>query len=406
MKIKGFLFALTALAVMSGCNDDEGGDKMSTLTPEEHKANLEQSGLNVVNQLESMSDLGAVKVMLDFNDLMETTDYSNDGVAGVIKPILALNEGASVAFVLKASTIDESSLSQLFDDEAGIYTYNAEYGTWDKTVSDDEITYHFPTSGSVENNATLSFTNFEFITTDNVDIAEVSNELPTLFDAELTVDEVSLITFTFNAAYDADGIPTSVSERWTVEEYNLTTSVSRSTSTIEIDQSFTLNDANILSSHFSSAGSFSYGNMKEDGESGDYYEQDILESSNAWIAVDNLKLEGNVNWKGLLNGQASFEDIESEEQYFEKEAEAMNNNMSLKLKYNDSNEVIATGEAYVKTVEDSYGIESWDLDFRMKFADGSYMDDSYFGENDFIDLIESFEDMIEDAEENYEVTID
>jgi hypothetical protein len=405
MKIKGFLFALALLGVVSGCKDDDEGDKMSSLSPETHKENLEQSGLNVVDQLENMSNLDAVKVMLDFNDLLESTDYTGS-VSGVIKPVLALSEGQSVAFNLKNSTIDESSLSMLFDDEAGIYTYNAEFNVWDKTSSDDEITYHFPTLDSEVNNATISVTNFDFITTDNADLVEVSEELPTSFDVELIVDEVSLITFSFNASYDADGIPTSVSESWTVEEYNFTTSVSRTSSNISVDQSFTVDGANILSSHFSSEGSFSYGNIKEDGENGDLFNQDVVKSSNVWFAIDNLKLEGNVNWKSLMDDMTSIESIESQQQAIEKEVEIYNKNLSLKLKYNDSNEVIATGEAYVKTETDYYGTELSSVDFRVKFSDGSYMDDSYFGDDDFIDLIESFDDMIEDAEENYGVTVE
>jgi hypothetical protein len=81
--------------------------------------------------------------------------------------------------------------------------------------------------------------------------------------------------------------------------------------------------------------------------------------------------------------------------------------MSIMLKYNDSNEIIAEGEVYAKTVVDEYYDEEyWEVDLRLKFSDGSSYDNSYFGNDDFVDLIESFENMVDDAEENYDVTLE
>jgi hypothetical protein len=406
MKMKSLFFALAILALLSGCKDDDkNGETYSDLTVEDHKANLEQSGLRVADQMDAMSDLKSVNVIADFSDLMDAISDSEYALAGVLQPVLTLNNGASAAFDLKATTTDRSVLSQLFDGEAGIYTYNPVYNTWDEKTSDSEITYHFPTEGSPENNATLSLTNFNFITTNNPDVSGVSEELPTSFDLELAVDGESLITFKFNASYDGDGIPTSVSESWTFEGFNLTTSVSRSSSSVEVDQSFKYQDENIISSHFSSAGSFNYDDVKEGVD--DVANQDVLNSANAWLAIDNLKIEGKVDWKGFANGMSKISGVENDQQLMEKQAKIMNDNMSLKLKYNDSNERIAEGEVYAKTEEDVYYNEmGWNIGFRLKFSDGSSYDDSFFGENDFVDLIDSFEDMVEDAEENYDVTIE
>lgn len=404
MKIRSFLFFVTALAVLAGCKDDDkGGDNFSSLTPEEHKANLEQSGLNVVEQMEAMSELNSVNAILDLMDLMEATNEQDYALAGVMQPVVVLGDGVSAAFDLKSTMVDGSSLSQLFNEDAGIYTYNATQNTWDEEASDDEITYHFPTEGSDVNNATLSLTNFTYVTVTNPDLAEVSDELPATLDVGLTVDGEILISFSFAASYDDDGIPTSISESWTLEKYNLTTSVSRSSSKIEIDQAFSYNQENILSSHFSNSGSFNYDEVMEDVEGQDLGNQDVLNSSNAWIAIDNLKLEGTVNWKGLAKDYVNIGAIESDQEYAEKSADILNENMSLKLKYHDSNEVIATGEAYAYVYEDYFGDSFWDVDLRMKFSDGSYMDDSFFGEDDFVELIESVEEMINGAEENYDV---
>ena len=130
------------------------------------------------------------------------------------------------------------------------------------------------------------------------------------------------------------------------------------------------------------------------------YTQSILENSNIWITIDNLKLQGIGNWKALRGSEDDFQDITSEQESFEKMADLLNKNLKMYVKYVDSNEIIASTEFYAYEKE-FYDESFWVLKVRIKFGDGSYMDDSFFSEENFSELIESAQDFMSQMDENY-----
>jgi len=339
----------------------------------------------------------------DFMGLMGATSSTEGDVVAVAEVVGSLSEGSGTAVNLKATTVDDQSFGQTFTEETGIYTYNFDSQDWDVETSDDQITYHFPTKGSTTNNATLSVTNFSYSTTSNSDYAV--SELLESVDVSMAVEGAELCLFSFNASYDADGIPTSVSESLSLGKYVLSTSVSCSSSKVVFGQSFEFDGANIISSHFENRGDIDYSSYVGGSETGEFdpYSENIPDYTNVWVAVDNLKLEGVFDWNGFQNSGSKIneEDVATEQAMMETLAELINKNASLKLKYNDSNEIIALGEAFAASFTDDYGTEYWDVDFRVKFSDGSYMDDSLFGEEDFTDLMTSVNELMTEMETNY-----
>jgi hypothetical protein len=408
MKIKNVFLALLAMVLIAGCKDDDKNtEQFSELTTEQHKANIEESGMAVVDQLNGMSDLDGIKVAIDFVALMTGTNNTENNVMAVLKPVTALKQGAGAAFNLKATTVDKQSLSQLFDDETGIYEYEAQSDSFKLSGgSTDTIEYKFPTASSSSNNATVSITNFDYFSTSNPDVSEISDELPKSFDVTLAVDNMDLMVFEFTASYDNDGIPTDVSETITIEKFIVSSSLSRSTSKVAFDQSFTYDGDNILSSHFDSDGNFDYDNVSNNVDGAvEFDNQTIVDASNAWISIDNLKIEGVVNWKTLRESGDNVEEADSAKVVMENLAEIMNKNVSLFVKYHDNNQIIAASEFYAFLETDDYSdYESWEFDMRMKFNDGSYMDDSFFTEENFTELIQDAETLLSDMETNYETT--
>ncbi|WP_016777042.1 hypothetical protein [Anaerophaga thermohalophila] len=249
-------------------------------------------------------------------------------------------------------------------------------------------------------------TNFESFTTDNPDVAQnISEDLLKSVEVTLTVDEQQKMKFIFNATYDENDIPLSVTESYLIGKFEITTSVERSTSEISFDQSFTSDDANIISSHFDSDGTFNYETFNENFNSEEEFpgSQTIVDASNVWVAVGNLKLQGVANWEGLRNAEGEFEDVETEQDFYEEMANVMNENVDMYVKYNDTNEIIAASEFYALERTDDYG-SYWDFSMRMKFADGSYMDESFFTEDNFAEFVQEAEDFITTMETNYGLT--
>ncbi|PWD99238.1 hypothetical protein [Marinilabilia rubra] len=405
MKIKVLFVSVLAFALAVGCQEDEKGEKMSPLGVEEHKANLEQSGLNVVDKMDAMSDMEALHVVNEFVSLIENTSGEESGIVSeqsgvvtVMKSVGEFENGMEAAVNLKSTTVDNTTLAGEFDQEAGIYTYDPETQSWIKGESGDQITYHFPVNGSETNNATISVTNFSAFTTTNPDLAEVEDLLESV-NISLTVNEEQLILFEFEASYDENDIPESITESLTLGKYIIETSVEKDNSTMAFEQSFEFDGNNIISYHFESNGEFTYDNIEDNtSEEPNPFDQSVVNSANSWVAVDNLKLEGTIDWKGFQNdaGNIDEDSFESEQVWVETLAGLINNNASIELKYNDSNEIIAVGEAYSADSD-----EGWELDFRVKFSDGSYMDDSFFGEENFTDFVNSVDEMINEVETNY-----
>ena len=403
MKIKVLFASFLVLALASSCQKDKSGESFSPLSVEQHKANLEESGLNVVDKFNAMTDMQAIHVANDFVALLNSTSTTNTDVMAVATAIGSLDDGLNSTVNLKATTVNDSSFGQTFENAAGIYTYNPATQSWDVEASTDQITYHFPTEGSTTNNATLSVTNFSYTTTTNPDVSTISSELLESVDVSLSVDNTELCLFSFNATYNADGVPSTVSESLTLGKYVLTTSVSNSNSVVSFDQSFEFDGANIISSHFENQGNIDYSSYLG-SNSLDPFTETELEKTNMWVAVDNLKLEGIADWKGLQNDFSNVDPnkVNDEQSAMELMAQIINDNASVKLKYNDSNEIIAVGEAFAANYTDDLSGETyWELDFHMKFSDGSYMDDSFFGENDFTDLMTSIDNLMTEMETNY-----
>jgi uncharacterized protein YegP (UPF0339 family) len=97
----------------------------------------------------------------------------------------------------------------------------------------------------------------------------------------------------------------------------------------------------------------------------------------------------------------SEDNIASEKEFYEFMAKALNESVNLKLRYNNNNEIIAASEFYAFEDDADYYYEEdgyWNVNMRMKFADDSSMDESYF-DNSFSELIQDVNDFFAYFEE-------
>lgn len=406
MKIRNFFISLLALALVLGCEDDveSGSEGFGEVTTEQHKQNIEESGLNVVSQMNEMGNMEAVHTIIDFIEVMNATSQSESDLVMMLQPVASVANGSEAAFNLKSTTSEPESFSQLFYNEAGIYEYNASLQSWEKTgETTDEITYKFPTAASQTNNAIITLNNFSYISSADPYVDQLTEELLRSVDLKLSVDNIDLMSIELRAGYD-NGIPDFISEDIVIEDYIISTSFSRSTSKIEINQSFSFKEQNILSLHFSNAGNFDYTNIEDSAydQETDIENQDVADNSNLRVVVDNIKVEGFVNWKILGEEISKQDDSLSEQAYAESMADVLNNSSGLDVMYNNTNKIFATSEFYAFEADYDYWNEpTWEYGIRMKFEDDSFMDESFFSEENFSNLIEDAEELFSDMESNY-----
>lgn len=406
MKIKNIFLALLAMFLVIGCDDDDdkNNQEFSDLTVEEHKKNLEESGGAVVDKLEPMADMEAVHVINDFILLMETTYEGGDDVAYVLQPVAGLSDGADAAFNLKSSTEEPQTFSQLFNEQSGVYTFDSSTESWEKEESDEELTFHFPTQGSEDNDATLSFTNFSAIENPNEEMSVEFPELMQSVDGTLSVDDQEMITLELRGSYNDDGLPTELSENLTLQDYDVTTTFTRNSSDVSYEQSFSYQDEAVITSWFSLAGEFDYNTLEYYAENEVPFEQqELITDANVEVTIEDFKFEGLADWAAIQEELSSMmedgDEDEMDDNFMELVADILNENVVLYIRYADNNDIVAMSEFYVTENEDEFAELEDLLDMRMVFEDGSAMDDSFF--EGFDQLVTRINDLVAEVEDNY-----
>jgi len=387
---------------LAACSDKKKNEETySTLTIEQHKEKFVDSGLEVVNDLKDLSNLSGIHALNDFFILWDDQPKSAPIYLSHLKSLSAFSKQEN-GLMLKATRGEEYLFSEDYDDIKGVYTFNASTREFEKTPGED-IICKFPIGDSESNNGELSLTNLEFITKTYSIQEGATVEQPTSFKVILKGGTAQLMAFDFAAAYDSKGFPTSISEIFTIDAFEVKTLIVRSNSEISFNQSFKKSNINIFSSSFTSKGDYAYDNIVGHEDLDNPMDQTILTAANAHIAVGNYKIEGVVDFSGFSNSMSDLESNETitDEAYFKKMADSLNKNVKLYLKYVDNNQIIAKNEFYAYEEMDADWDEmGWDVSTKMKFSDDSEMDGSFF-DTGIDELITAVDDLFEDMDDSY-----
>ena len=401
MKKLTLLFLLMSLLV--ACSDKKKDSEVfSDLTVEQHKEEFVESGIDVIDDMQDLSDMSGIKALMDLFALID--DQPEDEAVVYlesVKPLVAFSQKKN-PMILKSAVAENIEFSEDYDEVKGVYTYNNETGEFVKTPGTD-IVFKYPIGTSNTNNGELVFSNLTYTTKTYADMDGVIVEQPTAFKVSLKNGTNELVSLLFSAAYDSNGFPTNISETFIIDTYEIFSNIKRTNSEVSFSQSFKKGTKIIMSSSFSSNGKFSYDDITGLEDSEDPTDQEVINSANALLTLGNYKLEGSVNWAGFSNTMNSkeYEDDTTEEEFYTDMATALNANVKLALKYLDNGQIIAKNEFFAyNEIDDYYGNSYWDINSRMEFSDGSVMDDSFFNEG-IDDLINEVDALFADMETNY-----
>jgi hypothetical protein len=401
MKKFALLFLLMSLLV--ACSDKKKDSEVfSDLTVEEHKEEFVESGLDVIDDMQDLSDMSGIHALMDLFTLIDNQPEEEEVVyLESVRPLIAFSQKKN-PLVLKSAIVEEYGFSENYDEVKGVYTYNNVTGEFEKTSGSD-IVFKFPIGDSNTNNGELVFSNLTYITKTYADMDGAIVEQPTAFKVILKGGTTQLMSFLFSATYDSDGFPTNVSETYTIDTYEIFSNIKRSNSEVSFSQSFKKGAKNIMTTSFSSNGKFGYDDVMGLEDTEDPTDQEVINSANAHVSVGNYKLEGSVNWAGFSNTMESknYDDNTTEEQFMNDMATALNANVKLALKYLDNGQIIAKNEFFTyEEIDDYYGDSYWNINSRMEFSDGSVMDDSFFNEG-IDELVNEVDALFADMETNY-----
>ena len=394
MKSKLLLAVLALSIVFTACKKNKGEEPAqdpfklgySNLTVEEHKKELETSGLDFITKINTLPEEKFIKVMKNLSNLNLELESNN------VNSLMAISKGASNKNL--AAILETATETQKLSDEYGIYTYNSTTQTCTKTASSNVLELRFPAleNGTVNNAIlTMSYVSSNIITT----AGEDSIELPKSASTILLVDGVEEIKFTSSHEYKVDGTPTKTDVNLRMGTFTFAFNVANNGSVLT--NGFSLSKSNELLFGFNSTvnGNTNWTNINDSGDA-----SDIVTNANASFEVMNIKFVGLLNVKGLMDAEASIDSTANDQVINNKKVEALNANSKFVVINKTNNTIIAKTEFVAVSDENCYTnyynnqqicYTEHEAETRLIFKDGSKLSFEAFKETGFAKLIDEIE---------------
>lgn len=423
---KLFIYVSLFVVVFSSCKKDENTDGLDLENPTyapktvaETKSDLENTGVNMVNELKSFNQDKGVIAAVNLVDLASSTSSAkatNNQAFKMLSLLKAVKENNATVKTMLAelqTAGDPGSLDDLFNEIAGTYTYNFTTSDFDFSANPDaaSVVFSFPASKASKQSQTLDGT-FEIFrpqykTGNFIYSNDTTTELPTSLKYELKVNSELLMSYNFTAAYTDEGVPTSVVSTLTVGTFEFKVTYGYSSSNLNANYSFKHGTTTILDLGAAFNGNFDKTNIENTENNED--PTTVLYNANAHFQFMDIKIAGDIDFKSLYNALKDGKDSVASQA-----ADEINKNANLVVVYASNNQAIAKAEAYATTYNDSewhYNFQTgqWEeisvvkekVDIRMIFADKSKSDLKTYFDEGFDQLIDSFNSFIDDLNNTY-----
>ena len=428
---------------------------------EEQKDVIEDVGISLNSHLtdamksEDMKKCGSFAHFLSYMD--ESTLESKYNTFKKTKPFSVIQEAAKVQngekkmteylTDLKKMTMEPESLQEIYDSLSGKYTWNNSEQNWNYTEN-NEIIFEFPsTIEGTSNDASFVIENVSeteledyYYFGDNSWFEDSDNAytgfVPTGLNFYLKVGDSNIMEFEYSASFNGQGAPEQITVDYLIGPLSYMTEFTNSNSK-EIYTSTTLKNGDqiLLDVGAGVNGNFNQNDVNnsiqyyaydpetdrdtlisaEDTSDYEYYWPEVdptklFKNGFAYMSIlDKIKIGGTAQIKDLLAADEEIYPLNywdnpdfDEEQATEDWANALNSNTDLYMANMEENTWMAQVDFYKKVETDDYYDDTYYyLGMRLKFSDGTKIDpDTYFGEG-FDNLIEEFNNSLDDVESAY-----
>ena len=393
---KAFLVLTIGLAIFgSGCKKK----KDSNATPEgvaENKKTMEKQGVDFVNEMNAMKSTKAGLAIVNLTSLFNSTTKAgsvlqNDLPLGKLLSVVNSTSSNGAVTALKAETTSTLNFKEEIGKVAATYTYNSKTKTFDSSAAESAnvIKVIFPgTSGSTTNNAEFKVYGMAFSSVATKNALYSTNNAITACSAYLKVDGTDAMTYTLSVAYDANGYPSSLSTKLTVDTYVLAYDLTYSTSKLKSDMSFKHKDVTLLGQGIELNGTLTEAKAQElntyyNGNSASQNATKIGEFVNAatiYFQVMDIKVVGSIDLQNFTKEYDKLSTIDKDN-FTQSDADIVNKYCSLYGIFASSDKKIADVTIYLKA-------PSKDAALMLNFPDGSKVDFQTYVEdpNNFADF--------------------
>jgi hypothetical protein len=405
-------------------NSDLSGENIVVTNPqtsEDHKQNLQKTGVNLTSELQTLSSQQAMDVMASLSYYLGSTSASLKSMPLKDK-IVTLSAYAAkktdFAAVLKTAVEYSSEITSEAEWAAisGTYTYVPSTKKFTYKKAAGSLTILFPSSKTgTSNNAKIVIDQPEWYTgtiaytTLN---SEVPTSVPSKIHAALLSDNTSLLSIDYALTMGSNGYPSNVSYQLNIGEFSVTAKS-------ENNQSTTLNET-IALTHGSNSlinlnvvlkGDWTTANINNSWvtkTTTDYWGtytsryldfSKIAQNATVNLQVENIKMTGSVDIKGLTADVNTLQQQDlSDSLYSTQLAALVNKYASEKVTY-DNGQLIATIIPTVVVKTETYWWSSktykvYDVEPLFVFADNSKVDPKVYFSAGWNDVISAFNSLI------------
>lgn len=159
--MKKFLFAAALLSMAVACDDQDGKDAYSNLTPDENKQKLEDVALDALSRINAQNHETFCAVLDDFirctdesildfpQDLDNASSSSLQASVDVLAPVMNFMRQVATKGNISGITSlsDPANVAFRATDYYGIWTYVEGEQYWSFTESDEKLEFSFPSGG-------------------------------------------------------------------------------------------------------------------------------------------------------------------------------------------------------------------------------------------------------------------
>lgn len=409
-------------------NEETGAEfptEYSDLTVEENKGKLQDNGIEFANSVEVLKNSSGIETTIAFSNFLSDSEIPTSLQAGRKSslPIFDLvsnlrafgtsNKPVDKTIAGLRTAEDVTSIQEELNEAAGTYTYNRTEQTWTYSASpSDKIVFKFPSKDNgTSNNAEYTVYGYTGKQVTNTSIEEdYAGEYPTGLKIDLSIDGQKKLEYTFAAAYNDKGEPTSLTLAVKVDAFVLAYEVSNDSQKASVRYSLKEGDKTLYVMGADAEGNFNTDNI-ENSSNGD----DVVNNGTVYFQILNIKFSGEIDVKALTAALNAIPDMEDEKAEEEAEAAAWNANTQMVVFYADSKKKIAGGEVVAVTKTDSYSnwhcgedqttgewvceeeiieYEYHSKDLQLVFFDDSRMSIETFVETGFDSLTEKLEELL------------
>jgi len=397
-KIKYPLLVLLSIGLsFSSCKKDDSKDEVdpdteqndidntanSTKDVATQKQDIQTAGIQLASELKTINESKSMQAIASLSSL--SSQNSSFPLAPVYKSLSESQEADLIASSLKASA---GEISNEFADETGIHTWNISKNDWDTEESSSIIMFKFPaTKDGTTNNAELAVTDAKMVQNNLT-----GENMPTSIAISLKVDGTTVLSYTYVASYDANGIPKSVSTQLSIEPgIKLSANLSVSDTQITEAFSFTSSGTNILSFNVDAKGTFTQAKIEAVAEQMETATtlapaSEILSSISLSYQVLDIIISVDANTAEIANNVSTRSETLPA-------SSVLNDNINMTISYADGT-TIATSEIIIDS-------ESKEPKIDLMFKDDSRVDAEVYFKESMTDLEAEINTFVEEINKSF-----